>query len=68
MTNKDPFEEEESLDSNLKEFENEEKDFGKYCVCSAKECPGRAAKFPNQTCDDLKCPNCGGTMVEEEQD
>lgn len=68
MKDKDPFEEEESLDSNLKDFEGEDKDFGHYCICATKDCPGKVAKEPNAVCDDLDCPNCGGTMVEEEQE
>ncbi len=67
MSDKDPFEGEESIKSNLDKFENEGEDFGDNCVCATKGCTGKVPKPPRQECDDLECPNCGGTMVEEEQ-
>jgi hypothetical protein len=65
MTKKDPFN--QDLDQNLQEFENEGDDFGENCICATKGCSGTRPKPPGEECDDLDCPNCGGSMVEEEQ-
>lgn len=62
----------ENTEENLSEAEEKSlphqaqgEDQGINCVCPSDECSGKLPKPPDRPCDDLTCPECGETMIEE---